>query len=212
MSPKQFGVQQFFWFKKVWVKQNFWPNKILIQGLPKNRVQKVWVCNSWDIRNMDKCRQDTCFLFPWQLESVKDGSRYLLLKSGENQISNSWYIPDMDKCHMNKCCMDKCHCDTWNLFKMIQGAYLSSLIKSGNNSWDIADIEFVAVGGGGWCAKSISRQTRLRGGIKIENRENLGQCLNRGGQGGGGGVHFGRFFAHFWRLFLTLGLTKKLTK
>ena len=136
MSPKQFGVQQFFWFKKVWVKQNFWPNKILIQGLQKNRVQKVWVCNSWDIRNMDKCRQDTCFLFPWQLESVKDGSRYLLLKSGENQISNSWYIPDMDKCHMNKCCMDKCHCDTWNLFKMIQGAYLSSLVKSGNNSWD----------------------------------------------------------------------------
>ena len=54
---------------------------------------------------------------------------------------------------------------------MIQGAYLSSLVKSGNNSWDIADIEFAAVGGGGWCAKSVSRQTRLRGGIKIENRE-----------------------------------------
>ena len=71
----------------------------------------------------------------------------------------------MDKCHMNKCCMDKCHCDTWNLFKMIQGAYLSSLVKSGNNSRDIADIEFAAVGGGDWC----------------ENRENLGQCLNRGG-------------------------------
>ena len=50
---------------------------------------------------------------------------------------------------------------------MIQGAYLSSLVKSGNNSWDIADIEFAAVGGGDWC----------------ENRENLGQCLN-----GGGGV------------------------
>ena len=37
------------------------------------------------------------------------------------------------------------------------------------------------MGGGGWFAKSVLRQTRLRGGIKIENQENLGQCLNRGG-------------------------------
>ena len=37
-----------------------------------------------------------------------------------------------------------CHCDTCNLFKMIQGAYLSSLVKSGNNSWDIVP----KVGGG----------------------------------------------------------------
>ena len=138
-------------------KQNFdlWPAKY--------RVQKVWVCNSWDIQNMDKCRQDTCFLFPWQLESVKDGSRYLLLKSGENQISNSWYIPDMDKCHMNKCCMDKCHCDTWNLFKMIQGAYLSSLVKSGNNSWDIGDIEFSVV-----VCKFIFSSMVMLGWIRVE--------------------------------------------
>ena len=68
---------------------------------------------------------------------------------------------------MNKCCMDECHCDTWNLFEMIQGAYLSSLVKSDHNSLDIAYIEFAAVGVGGWCAKSVSHQTRLRGGIKI---------------------------------------------
>ena len=147
MSPKQFGVQQFFWFKKVWVKQNFWPNKILIQGLPKNRVQKVWVCNSWDIRNMDKCRQDTCFLFPWQLESVKDGSRYLLLKSGENQISNSWYIPDMDKCHMNKCCQHKCwpdkyHHNGWHLLKKgSRNLPLKLDHHRVSNSWDIPDMD-----------------------------------------------------------------------
>ena len=29
---------------------------------------------------------------------------------------------------------------------------------------------------------------------------------------GGGGAHFGRFFAHFWRHFLTVDLTKKFIK
>ena len=29
---------------------------------------------------------------------------------------------------------------------------------------------------------------------------------------GGGGAHFGRFFAHFWRHFFTVGLTKKFSK
>ena len=37
MGPKQFGVQQIFRFKKVWVKQNLGKkqNLILIQGLQK---------------------------------------------------------------------------------------------------------------------------------------------------------------------------------
>ena len=36
--------------------------------------------------------------------------------------------------------------------------------------------------------------------------------MGLGGSGGWGGGHFGRFFAHFWRLFLTVGLTKKFIK
>ena len=51
----------------------------------------------------------------WQLESVRDGPRNLLLKFGQNLISNSWDIPDMDKCPHDKCCLDKCPRDSLNL-------------------------------------------------------------------------------------------------
>ena len=54
----------------------------------------------------------------WQLTSVKDGPGNLLLKFDHNQVSNSWYNPDMDKCYM-----DKCHFDTWNLFTELQKEY-----------------------------------------------------------------------------------------
>ena len=61
---------------------------------------------------------------PWQLWSVLDIPRNLPVKFHRNRVSSSWDVPDMDKCHMNKRCMDECHCDTLNLFKMIQGTYL----------------------------------------------------------------------------------------
>ena len=51
----------------------------------------------------------------WQLESVQDGPRNLLLKFGKNRISNSRDIPDMDKCPHDKCCLDKCPRDSLNL-------------------------------------------------------------------------------------------------
>ena len=40
----------------------------------------------------------------------------LPLKFSQNRVSNSWDIPNMYKCHQNKCCLDKCHPDSWNLF------------------------------------------------------------------------------------------------
>ena len=60
----------------------------------------------------------------WQLEPVQDGPRNLPLKFGQNWVNNSWDIPDMDKYRQDKCCMDKCHCDSWNLYKMVPGTYL----------------------------------------------------------------------------------------
>ena len=47
--------------------------------------------------------------------------KHLSLKFSPNCVSNSWDIPDMYKYNQNKCCMDKycldkCHCDSWNLF------------------------------------------------------------------------------------------------
>ena len=41
----------------------------------------------------------------WHL--LKDGSKILPLKIGQNWVSNSWDIPNMDKC-----CLDKCHCES----------------------------------------------------------------------------------------------------
>ena len=57
------------------------------------------VNNSWDIPDMDKCRQDKCSpdkCHPWQLEYVQDGPRNLPLKFGQNRVSNSWDIADIE--------------------------------------------------------------------------------------------------------------------
>ena len=61
----------------------------------------------------------------------KDGPMNLLLKFGKNRVSNSWDIPDMDKCHQDKCCVEKCHCDSYNLSKMVPGTFFQSLVKIG---------------------------------------------------------------------------------
>ena len=87
----------------------------------------------------------------WQLESVQNGPRNLLLKFGQNRVSNSWDIPDMDKCRHDKCCLDKCHCDSWNLFKMVPGTYLKSLVKIRSVTAEILlTLSFCGVGW--WCA------------------------------------------------------------
>ena len=43
--------------------------------------------------------------------------RNLPLKFGQNRVSDSWDIPDMDKSCKDKCCLNKCHFDSWNMFK-----------------------------------------------------------------------------------------------
>ena len=50
--------------------------------------------------------------------------RNLALNFGPNRFSNNWDIPVMDKFRRDKCCLDKCHHDSWNLFKMVPGSQL----------------------------------------------------------------------------------------
>jgi len=64
---------------------------------------------------------------PRQLASIKDGPINIPLRFGQNRVSNSWDIPDMDKSRQVKCCLNKCHRDSLNLFKMAQSTYLSYL-------------------------------------------------------------------------------------
>ena len=47
---------------------------------------------------------------------VKEGPKNLALKFGQKQVTNSWYIPDMDKRRQDKCRLNKCPHDSWNLF------------------------------------------------------------------------------------------------
>ena len=74
---------------------------------------------------------------PWHMASVKDGSRNLPLKFGQNWLSNSWNIADMDKCHQVKCYLGKSHRDSWHLLKMVLKSRLWSLLKIGSVTAEI---------------------------------------------------------------------------
>ena len=52
-------------------------------------------------------------------------------KFGQNWFSSSWDIADMDKCHQVKCCLNKCHYDSWHQLKTLKFGK-----KWVSNSWD----------------------------------------------------------------------------
>ena len=60
----------------------------------------------------------------WWLASVKDSPKNLPFKFSWNWVKNSWDIPDIDICRQDKCCLDKCHRDGWDLLKMVPQTYL----------------------------------------------------------------------------------------
>ena len=47
-------------------------------------------------------------------------------KFGQNWVSNRQDIPDMDKFRQDIWCLDQCHCDSRNLFKMVPGTQVWS--------------------------------------------------------------------------------------
>ena len=126
---KYFLLAKFFWSirgksifvkKKIMTKLFFGKNffgKIFLSEFffGENSFLKIFF--SWKFFYQD------FFDFLWQLEYVQDGPRNLSLKFGQNRVSDSWDIPDMDKCHKDKCCLNKCHCDSWNMFKKVAGTY-----------------------------------------------------------------------------------------
>ena len=108
-------------------------------------------------------------MFMWQLESFLDVSRNLPLRCHKNRVSNSWDIPDMDKCRQDKCCLNKCHHDSWNLFvawtndtptvgicsKCSQVPTFKVFIKIGSVTAEILlTLSFCGVGGVGWGVQS----------------------------------------------------------
>ena len=68
---------------------------------------------------------------------------------------------------MDKCCLDKCHFDTWNLFKMVPGTYVLSFVKIGSVTAEILlTLSFlvvvVVVGGGGGVQSHFCAKPKLR--------------------------------------------------
>ena len=77
-------------------------------GLENFFAQRIWVPkNFWIWKNLGSKK----------IKALKN-------LSGQNQVSNSCDIPDMDKWCQDKWFLDKCHCDSWYLLKMVRGTYL----------------------------------------------------------------------------------------
>ena len=144
LVPKSFSLKNCS-VQKYGGGTKLWSNKIRAAKklVPKKFVEN-FTSNSWDIPDMDKCHHEKYCLSnvilliwtkispghmlsgqmpSWQLESAQDRPRNLLLKFDQNQVNNSGDFLDMDKYRQNKCCLDKCHHDSWNLFKMVKGTY-----------------------------------------------------------------------------------------
>ena len=122
-SKQDFG--QKFSDNKIWVERNLKSKKTL--------VIKIWspkICGSKNVS--EKNLRSTNFwakkiLVPKNYGCQKIGSKNF----GQNRVSNSWDIPDMGKYRQGKCCLDKCHSDSRNWFKMVPRTYLYSLVKIG---------------------------------------------------------------------------------
>ena len=118
-----------------------------VQDGPRNLYLKFgqnWVSKSWNISEIELSGPKSFsrfFLFfakyffffqkklmakmsLWLLVYVQDCPRNLPLKFGQNWVSNSWDIPYMDKCCKDKYCLDRCHCDSWNMFIKVPGTYI----------------------------------------------------------------------------------------
>ena len=80
------------------------------------------------------------------LNSVQNNLKNLPLKFDQIRVSDSWDIPGTD--NQDNCCMENVIvtfgiCQRWS-----QEPIFKVWLKSDHSSWDIANIEFVVVGGG----------------------------------------------------------------
>ena len=69
-------------------------------------------------------------------------------KFGQNRVSNSQDIDDMEKCHKDRCFVDKCHFDNYNVFLLISVKDCFRKLKFGQN-WVINNLDKLGLS----CAK-----------------------------------------------------------
>ena len=106
-----FFWQIFFCEKSIFVKKILWQNFFSANSFLQKSFCWIFLLKIFFIKF-------SCWIFlTVQLEYMQDGPRSLTLKFGKNRVSDSWDIPDIDKCRKDKCCLNKCHCGSWNMFK-----------------------------------------------------------------------------------------------
>ena len=68
----------------------------------------------------------------------------------------------MDKYCQEKCCLDKCHHDSWDVLRMVPGTYVKSFVKIGSVTAEILlTLSSRWVGGGGG-EQSFFRKTQTK--------------------------------------------------
>ena len=97
----------------------------------------------------------------WKLEFVQGVLRKPTFKVSLNQVSNSWDIFDMDNVTWTNAASINVTVIVGICSRCSQESSIKVLSNRVGNRWDIADIEFVWVGGVGWCAKLFSCLTQL---------------------------------------------------
>ena len=133
MFKKQTFDEQKFWSKNILVqnfgmKTMFCSKNIFVQThIGINDTKRFKVQTLWSILGLvlgqGQMSSGQRFLVQISLcymTSVKEGSRNLNLKFGQNWFSNSWDIADMDICRHDKYCLDKCHLKVGICFRCSQ--------------------------------------------------------------------------------------------
>ena len=104
VDQKQFSPKKICWLKKCWLKTLLVQKIILNQSVfspkkiydPESFWSKQFLGQIYWHGQMSSGQMLPRQMSPWQLASVKEGLRnLLLLKFGQNRVSNSWDIADV---------------------------------------------------------------------------------------------------------------------
>ena len=108
---KDFFLSENFRSKKIWLRKYFWSEKKFWSE--KLRVKKILGPKKFRVQ---KYLDTKIFGHKIELKKFKSKKIWdLPLKFGQNWVSNSWDIPDIYKYRQNKCWLDNCQLDSWNL-------------------------------------------------------------------------------------------------
>ena len=134
--PKFFLIQ-FFWCNIFWtchfLTNIFGPNIFLDHNfLPLILVEPNFFIQHISPSSKKMLSQKNVVQKSFLKKNCKKNLVFVSKKCCQNWVSNCWDIPYMVKCHVDKCCLDKCHPDSWYLLNVVPETYPQSLVKIGS--------------------------------------------------------------------------------